>query len=289
MKIPTKILKSGFEIPVFGLGTWEMGGKYVRDFHNNDKADIKAIQNAIDMGITHIDSAEMYAAGHAEELVGLAIKKYEREKLLIASKISGENLRYLDVFKSLKASLRRLQIKYLDLYLIHWPSFDIPIKETMRAMDELVKNGLVKYIGVSNFGTSRLQEAQHYAKNKIVTNQVLYSLLARVPSEDGLLDYCQINDVLLTAYRPVEKGKLTKTSEPLLEEMCKKYDKTPPQIAINWLISQDNVVAISKMSNSLHLKENLGSLDWQMDKKDVGILKKKFPRDKELESDFPLR
>ncbi|MCJ7804897.1 aldo/keto reductase [Patescibacteria group bacterium] len=289
MKIPTKKLKKGFEMPVFGLGTWQMGGREVHNPQNDDKKDITAIQGAIKLGVTHIDTAEGYAEGYAEILIGKAIKGYNRSKLFIVSKVRPEHLRYDDVLRSCEASLKRLKTDYLDLYLIHSPSFEIPIEDTLRAMDKLLENGLVKNIGVSNFKTERLIEAQKYTRNKLVVNQVYYNLVIREPEKEGLLRYCQQNDILLEAYRPIEKGALLAQAIPILDELVRKYDKTPAQIAINWLISQKNVITLSKMSAIEHLKENLGALGWQMKSEDVESLRKEFPNQQERSETLPLR
>ena len=187
-----------------------MGGDYHYDPNNDDEADITAIRAAIEMGITHIDTAERYAERHAEELVGQAIKGYDRTKLFIVSKVSPEHLRYEDVIASAKESLERLQTEYLDLYLVHIPNPEIPIEETMRAMDVLLAKGLVKNIGVSNFTIERPEEAQSHTKNRIVANQLHLNLIFREPERKGLLEYCQKNDVMFVAWRPVQKGLLAK-------------------------------------------------------------------------------
>jgi len=142
-------------MPVFGLGTWMMDGDMVRNPDNDDRADIQAIKQAIDSGITHIDTAQNYAEGWAEKLVGQAIKDYERSRLFIVTKLYKANLAYDDVLSSFQASLKRLDTDYVDLLLIHSPNLDIPLKETIMAMDKLVDDGLVKYIGVSNFALPR--------------------------------------------------------------------------------------------------------------------------------------
>jgi len=288
VNIPKKRLKSGFEISVFGMGTWRMGGDYDYDPNNNDAADIKAIKSAIDMGIIHLDTAEMYAEGHAEKLVGQAIKNYDRERLFIVSKVSPEHLRYNGVIKSAKASLERLQTNYLDLYLIHHPNPEIPIEETMRAMDVLMEKGLIKNMGVSNFTIERLEKAQSYTKNKIVANQLHLNLIFREPGRKGLLDYCQKNDIMFIAWRPVQKGILTKKGIKILDETCHKYNKTPAQIVINWLISQPNVVTLSKMRNIEHIKENLGALGWQMSQEDIEKLRSDFPNQQDISDSVPL-
>ena len=288
MPIPTKSLDNGFTIPVFGFGTWMMGGDFIHNPDNDDRADIAAIKTAIEMGVIHIDTAEKYAQGHAERLVAEAIKDFDRSKLLIVSKVASENLKHPDVIKAAKASLARLQISYLDLYLIHAPNPDVPIAETMQAMDILLSEGLIRNIGVSNFTIERFEKAQACTKNKIVANQLHLNLIFREPERKGLLAYCQKKDIMFIAWRPVQKGALTDHGTPLLDEMCTKYHKTPAQIAINWLISQYNVVTLSKMTRRQHLKENLGALGWQMAAEDIKRLRKEFPDQKDVSDVVPL-
>ncbi len=288
MNIPIKILSTGFSMPVFGMGTWPMGGKREHDLNNDDARDIAAIQKGIEMGVTHIDTAERYAAGYTEILVGRAIKDVDRKKLFITSKVSPEHLLYADVMESLQASLKRLGTTYLDLYLVHEPNPDIPIADTMHAMDDLVAEGFIKNIGVSNFTKERFEEAQFYAKNKIVANQVHYNLIYREPERKELVEYCQNNDVMLIAWRPVQKGTLTEKGITILDQMCEKYHKTPSQIAINWLTSQPNVVTLSKMTDEKHLIENLAALDFTMTPKDIEKLRKEFPDQKDVSDAVPL-
>lgn len=288
MKIPVKKLKSGFSMPVFGIGSWQMGGRHERDFANDDKADIQAICNAVDMGIIHIDTAERYAKGHAEELVGQAISNYKRDKLFLVSKVWNTNLRYEDVLKACVGSLKRLKTDYLDVYLVHMPHPDIPIQETMKAMSKLKKEGLIKNIGLSDFSIERFQEARACCEDKIVVNQLHYNLIFREPERKGLVDFCRKNDVFLIAWRPVQYGVLTDISIPIMKEMCAKYHKTPSQIAINWLISQKNIVTISKMRKKEHLEENLGALGWEMDSQDIEKLRSEYPGQKDLSDSVPL-
>lgn len=276
MEIPMKKLKNGFELPELGLGTWKMGGKDEPDA-SNDAAEIAAIRAAIEAGVTHIDTAEAYGGGHAEELVGAAIQGINRKKLFITSKVSEENHTCEGIPASCKKSLRRLGTDYLDLYLLHEFSTVCPLKEAVEALDALVDEGLVKHIGVSNFGVTHLKEAQKLTKHEIVCNQVHYNLQVREVEKTGLLDYCQKNDVLLVAYRPVQQGRLLEKIPALMEEMCLKYQKTPAQIALNWLISQKNVVTIAKTSNPAHLKENLGGIGWALTEGDVELLRKNYP------------
>lgn len=275
-------------MPVFGIGTWRMGGDKKRDPNNDDTADIRAIKTAIKLGITHIDTAENYAEGFAERIVGEAIKGYDRSKLFIVSKVDPSNLRYNNLIRACRASLGRLQTGYLDLYLIHSPNLEIPLEETIKAMDKLKEEGLIRNIGVSNFKKERFTEAQSYTKNKIVVDQVYYNLVIREPELTSLLRYCQDNDIILTAYRPLEKGALPKTGIKLLDELGRKYKKTFYQIAINWLISQKNVVSISKMRSRNHMLENLGALGWKMEEKDIEKLRREFPFTQERSERLPL-
>lgn len=288
MVIPTKRLRNGFEMPVFGIGTWQMGGRHSRDPQNDDAADIAAIRAAIEAGITHIDTAEIYASGYAERIVAQAIKGYDREKLLLVSKVSSAHLRYEDVIKSARASLERLGSKYLDLYLIHAPNPKIPIRETMRAMDTLIEEGLVRHIGVSNFTVERMEEAQSYTRHRIVANQLHYNLKFREPERKGLVKYCQEQDTLLVAWRPVEKGVLSARGIGIVDEMCRKYKKTPAQIAINWVVAQPNVVTLSKMRDVQHLQENLGALGWTLNQEDVERLRHEFPDQQAVSDIVPL-
>ncbi len=288
MNILVKKLKNGFQMPTLGLGTWLIGGDKVRDPNNDDKGQVVAIRRAIELGITLIDTAENYAQGWAERIIGQAIKGINRKKLFITSKVDKTHLHYNDLITACKSSLERLQTDYLDLYLIHSPNDEVLIEESMKAMDQLISDGLVKNIGVSNFKVSRLVEAQKHTKNKIATNQVYYNLVEREP-ENELLQYCQNNDVILTAFRPIEKGMLLQNVPLIMKEMAKKYRKTPVQIMLNWLISQTNVVTISKMTDLKHLDENLGALGWQMKSEDVEKLRTEYPNQIVHSNVFPLR
>lgn len=272
-----KKLFDGTEIPVLGLGTWEMGGRYEADA-SRDKECIYAIKFAIDSGITHIDTARLYGNGHTEELVGEAIKSFERKKLFITTKVRPEDLRYDDVIASAKGSLKRLRTDYIDLFLIHAPNPEIPIKEPMKAMDFLIEQKIVRFIGVSNFSAKEMKEAQKYAKNSIAVNQVEYSLFVRNNStftenvESEILPYCQKNNIILIAFRPLSKGAIPKSANPVLDRLASKYKKTRSQIALNWLASKKSVVAIVKSSNAKHIKENLGALGWELESGDINVL-----------------
>lgn len=263
-----KELAKGVLIPALGLGTWEMGGHRSPDT-THDKEDIAAIRLAVDLGMTHIDTAENYAAGHSEELVGEAIKPYKRSDLFITTKVWHNHLKYDDLIAAMKASLKRLQTDYVDLYLVHWPNPEIPLKETMTAMEHCARQGYARFIGVSNFPATMVQEAQTYLKEqKLVADQVEYNLIKQDAKKD-LLPYCRENNITLIAYRPILRGILTKSGSPVLDQIAQKYRKTPGQVALNWLIVQDKVVAIPKTSNLKHMTENAGAVGWKLTDEDV--------------------
>ena len=278
MLMDYKTLINDFKIPVIGLGTWGIGGFMETDFSNDEKG-IQAIKDAIELGYSHIDTAELYGAGHTEELIGNAIKDLDRSKLIITSKVFKTNLKYDDVIASCKKSLEKLQTDYIDIYLIHAPNPEVPLEETMKAMDYLVEQKLVKYIGVSNFSVEQMQEAQKYSKNKIVANQIPYNLATRNKSnvfscinmESEIIPYCQKNDIVVMAYWPIAGGFLLKPNS-LLNGLSRKYGKTEAQIAINWLVSKKNIITIPKSTNLDHLKENLGALGWNLGAEDIKLL-----------------
>ncbi len=286
MNIPTRKLKSGFELPVYGLGLWQMGGRWEADAANDDN-EIVAIRAALDAGITHIDTAESYGNGHAEEILKEALQGYDRSKLIIATKVSANNQTYEGVHKSFRASLERMGLDYVDLYLLHrLPEPGIDIADTMRAIDELVEQGLIKNIGVCNMSPRRFEEVQKHTKNKLVCNQVHYNVQYREAEDRDVLKHCQENDVMLVAWRPLQKGILPQSE--LLDELAEKYSKTPSQIAINWLVSQDNVVTISKTSNPDHLKENLDAVSWSMEADDIERIRNEFPNQQMASDAVPL-
>lgn len=264
-----------------------MGGRTEPDTSDDQKY-IDAIKSAIDHGIIHIDTAEIYGGGHTEELVAQAIKDYDRSKLFITTKLKGSTTGgYEAVIAACKASLERLQTDYIDLYLLHsYPSPGEPVVDIMRAIDDLLEQGLIKNIGVCNLTINRFETLQRMTKNKLVCNQVEYNLVAREAQQRGIVEYCQQNDVFLVSWGPLHKGILDKTD--MLEDLAKKYQKTPYQVAINWVISQPNVITIPKTTTAEHLEENLGALGWELDAKDMQMLIDDYPNQEEVSSRVPL-
>ena len=276
------MLSKGVKIPVLGAGTWGLGGKHSADY-SKDECSVCAIRSAIDLEMTHIDTAEYYGAGHAEELVGRAIEPYRRDDLFITTKVYRTHLRYSDVLSSISGSLKRLSISYIDLFLVHGPNPAVPIEETMNAMEACVDKGYTRFIGVSNFSASLFQEAQgNLRKHQLVANQLYYNL-ARVdkPYRNGLSveevnSLCEAKNIILIAWSPLEEGKLAQPGFPLLDKMAKKYNKTQAQVALNWLISNKKIITIPKASTINHIKENAGAVDWKLDDTDFKELRESF-------------
>jgi len=258
--------RTGVKVPAIGMGTWGIGGYSSRDT-GGDKEAIQALRRGIELGMYLIDTAEMYGAGHAEEVVGEAIKPFSREQVFIVSKVLPENLHYADVIKAAQRSLKRLQTDWIDLYLIHLPNPKIPLVETIEAMEELVERNVVRFIGVSNFDLSQVEEARSYlSKDNIVVNQVEYNLLERSIERD-VLPYCTRQQMTVMAYTPLASGRLSKSK--FLLEVGKRYEKTAAQVALNWLIAKERVVAIPKAVNIDHLEENAGAMGWRLSQDDI--------------------
>ena len=256
-------IAKGVNIPILGLGTWGMGGRETPD-KARDSDTVTAIRMAVELGLTHIDTAEYYGAGHAEELVGEAIDGMDREKLFITTKVWHDHLHRDDLLRSMRASLKRLGSDYVDLYLVHWPNPDVPLKETMGAMEECLREGHTRFIGVSNFSAQLMQEAQRNLRaSKLVANQVQYSLIDQKPRME-LLSTCRKMGVSLIAYRPLERGAILQTPNPEMDEIAKAHGKTRVQVALNWLIAQENVFTIPKSTNPIHIMEFLGALGWRL-------------------------
>jgi len=255
-------------IPVLGLGTWRMGGGMEAD-RSQDEKYTRAIRAAIEMGYTHIDTAEMYGGGHTEEVIGRVIKDIDREQLFITTKVWSSNLRYRSVLKAMESSLRHLGTDYVDLYLIHWPNPSIPLEDTFKALNELVASGKTRRVGVSHFDLKDLQRAQSLSATPIATNQVRYSLLSREPARNGVLKYCQDNNIILTAYSPLKEGVL---SIRKLKELAQKYKASPAQIALSWLLSKPKVISIPMSTNIDHLKSNLDAVELELSADDIETL-----------------
>lgn len=261
---------TGEKIPAVGLGTWGIGGFDTADY-SNDSQLIKTIEEAIEMGYRHIDTAEYYASGHSEELVGKAARSFNRKDLFIVSKVWPNHLSKKDLPKALTGSLKRLKMDYLDLYLIHWPSSEIPLSETIDAMLKAKTEGLVRHIGVSNFDSELLNKALKISDYQIVNDQVLFNMENRDP-EKKLLPFCIKKGITLTAYSPLERTHLSPETRRKLNIVANNHNTSIYQIMLAWLLSKERVIVIPKSTNINHLRENLNSAEIKLTDDEITFL-----------------
>ena len=250
-------------LPKLGFGTWKIGGGSYAD-PKLDSASLTALRAALEVGYTHFDTAEMYGSGHTEELLSQAIRgsQMDRKRLFITTKVTPSHLKYDEVLRACENSLRRLKTEYVDLYLIHWPSAGMNLRDTFRALNKLVRDGKVRHLGVSNFNLRLLKESQALSETSLITNQVPYSISDRSYVQNGVLEHCQQNDILLTAYEPVDKGRLSISRT--LQSIAGAHNATPYQIALAWLIAQPRVITIPMSYNPEHIRENFDSADIEL-------------------------
>jgi len=272
--------KTGFKASVIGMGTYYDPSYIIlaRIFrlHPNKSLKVSALRKGIELGINLIDTAEIY---ETEGIVSEAIRGFKRDELFIATKVWPTHLRYHSVLKAAERSLKRLGCSYIDLYQIHFPNPLVPLEETMRAINRLVDEGKIRYIGVSNFSLEQLKKAQEASpKYEIVSNQVEYNLMERRIEKD-LLPYCEKNRIAILAYRPLAHGKLARSPEGIrmvMDEISRKHGgKTPAQIVLNWLINKSGVVfPIPRASKVERIVENMGAVGWNMNNEEMEKLEK---------------
>jgi len=258
-------------LPKIGFGAWRIGGNSTAN-HAVDAQSLTALRSALETGYTHFDTAEMYAAGHSEELVGEAVRGsgVKREDVFITTKVMPSHLKYTDVLAACENSLRRLKMEFVDLYLIHWPGMSVSYEETFRALNKLVREGKVKHLGVSNFNLKLLKQAQSFAETPILTNQVPFSLSDRSYVKNGMLEYCQQNDILLTAYEPLAEGRLP--SSKTLEAIASAHNATAFQIALAWVVAHPRVITVPMSFNPTHIKENFEAAEIVLTKEEMDAL-----------------
>jgi diketogulonate reductase-like aldo/keto reductase len=265
-------LPSGREVAALGLGTWKMGEE-----HRHRSQEIAALQSGIDLGMTLIDTAEMYGEGAAEALVGEAIRG-RRDDVFLVTKVYPHNASGRGAIAACDRSLGRLGVDMIDLYLLHWRG-SIPLSETLEAFAELKRAGKIAGFGVSNFDTSDMEEAWALNHGKeIETNQILYNLTRRGVEHD-LLPWCRHRHIPVMAYSPVEQGRLLRNHK--LIEIAAARKATPAQIALAWLLAQPEIIAIPKASQAEHVKENRAAADIALSDAEVSMLDSAFPRPKQ--------
>ncbi|MEM6402268.1 MAG: aldo/keto reductase [Cyanobacteria bacterium P01_D01_bin.116] len=261
-------LSTGRNIPVLGQGTWRMG-----EDSSQKEAEIAALCLGLDMGMTLIDTAEMYGEGGAEEVVGEAIKN-RREEVYLVSKVYPHNASRKGTVAACERSLKRLKTDFIDLYLLHWRS-SIPLSETLEAFESLKGAGKIRNYGVSNFDADDMKKAINLPNGKqIVTNQVLYNL-ARRGIEWDLLPWSRQRNIPIMAYSPIEQKGILNNS--VLKAVASRHNATPAQIGLAWLLQQQEIIAIPKASNPEHVKENSTALNIELTQEDLSELDKAFP------------
>jgi diketogulonate reductase-like aldo/keto reductase len=263
-------LPDGKRVPALGQGTWRMGeSKSTRD------REVAALRLGIELGLSLIDTAEMYGDGGAEEIVAEAIHG-QRHAVFVVTKVYPHNASRVELPKACERSLQRLRIDAIDLYLLHWRERTPPLRETVDTFEKLRAAGKIKRWGVSNFDVDDMEELLSLEDGrKCAANQVLYNLQNREIEFDLLL-WSQANKIPIMAYSPVgHSGALLKNA--VLKKIAKAHDATPAQVALAWVLRQPDVIAIPKASTEAHVRENAGSLKVKLTKEDLTDLDREFP------------
>ena len=262
-------LPSGERIPVLGQGTWHLAEVPAR----RDE-EILALRRGLDLGMTVIDTAEMYADGEAEKLVGEAIAG-RRDEVFLVSKVLPQHATARGTVAACESSLRRLGTDRIDLYLLHWRG-RVPLADTIEAFGGLQQAGLIRYWGVSNFDMPDMKElTARPGGPEVATDQVLYNLSRRGP-ELNLFPLLRELRVPIMAYSPIEQGRIL--GHPVLREIAERHDATPAQIALAWVLRRDDVCAIPRASRLEHTNENRAAADIQLDRADLSQLDQDFAR-----------
>jgi diketogulonate reductase-like aldo/keto reductase len=266
--IRTTRLPSGEAIPSLGQGTWGMA-----EDPRRRKDEVAALRLGFDLGMTLVDTAEMYADGGAEALVGEAIAG-RRDELFVVSKVLPENATTAGTVAACEHSLQRLGTDRLDLYLLHWRG-NVPLEETLDAFAVLIDAGKIRYWGVSNFDVVDMIELWKLDGGaKVTTDQVLYNLTRRGIEYD-LMPWCRNRYIPIMAYSPIEQGRLLDHGE--LKDVAARHNATPAQVALAWVLRQDGVVAIPKASTIAHVRENHAALELHLTREDLASLDRAFP------------
>jgi diketogulonate reductase-like aldo/keto reductase len=266
--VRTVRLPSGEAVPALGQGTWHMG-----ESRRHRQDEIAALRLGIDLGMTLVDTAEMYADGAAEGVVAEAIAG-RRDEVFLVSKVLPQNASRRRTIAACEASLRRLRTDRLDLYLLHWRGHP-PLSETLEAFAKLVDAGKIRHWGVSNFDGADMQELVDLPGGAAVaTNQVLYNLTRRGIEYD-LLPWCTARGIPVMAYSPVEQGRLL--GHARLKAVAARHGATPAQVAIAWVLRQDGVFTIPKAGTAAHVRENHAALDLRLPADDLADLDRAFP------------
>lgn len=239
---------NGDKVPGLGFGTWQLKDAECRN----------AIETALDAGYRHIDTAQAY---ENENEVGetLATSGIPREEIFLTTKVWHEQLTEVGVKKSFQESLKKLKVEYVDLLLIHWDNEDVPMQQTISAMNDLEVEGTVKHIGVSNFTVPKLEEAAKASSSPLFANQIEYHPFL---TQDPIRSWCLEQGVLVTAYCPIARGKVME--EPVLKEIGEAHGKSPVQVTLRWMLQQPKLLAIPKSADPDHIRANIDIFDFTL-------------------------
>jgi diketogulonate reductase-like aldo/keto reductase len=269
--LPKVKLPSGEQVPQLGQGTWRMGESAAAR-----KEEIAALKLGLDLGLTLIDTAELYGNGSAEEVVAEAVRG-RRDECFIVSKVLPENSTRAATLKACERSLKRLNTDRIDLYLLHWRGRP-KLEETLSAFEALTASGAIRYWGVSNFDLEDMEELVRLAGGAAcASNQVLYNLRRR-GIEAGVLPWCRERAIPVMAYSPFEQGRMLR--ERVLTGVAIRHRATTAQVALAWLLRQGDVMVIPKASTTAHVRENRAALDIELTERDLAELAKTFPAPK---------
>jgi len=264
--------RSGVKVSAVGMGTYYDPAWIVLSrlgILRSRRLKVQALRLGLENGINLIDTAEIYGS---EPLVAEAIRGFNRDELFIATKVWPTHLKYNSVIKAARNSARRLGVRYIDLYQVHFPNRRVPITETMRAMEQLVDEGLIRFIGLSNFNLNQVIEAQGALKKyEVVSLQMPYSLIDRRIEAD-IIPYAKRENLAILCYYPLGHGRLIREFPRDLVEMVSRNHgpRTPAQIALNWIITKhENAFPIPRASNPMHVRENLGAVGWRLSDEEI--------------------
>jgi diketogulonate reductase-like aldo/keto reductase len=266
--LPRVTLPDGESVPAFGLGTWHMGEERRRA--TDEEA---ALKLGIELGMTLIDTAEMYGNGTAEEIVARAAGGV-RERLFIVSKVLPYNASQKGVIEACERSLKRLKTDHIDLYLLHWRG-SVPFAETLAGFARLKRDGKIRHHGVSNFNTDDMREWVAIAGGETVaSNQILYNLGRRGPQYE-LIPWCRERGITIMAYTPLDQGRIL--ANKTLGEVAARHGASAAQVALAWLLRQDGMIVIPKATSQEHVRDNRGAVDLALDAGDLAALDRAFP------------
>ncbi len=267
-RIPRARTRTGAVMPVLGQGTWRMG-----EDGRSRRAEMDALRLGLDLGMNLVDTAEMYAGGGAESVVGEAIRG-RRDGVFLVSKVLPQNASRAGTVEAAERSLARLGTDRIDLYLLHWPG-PHPLADTLAAFQRLVADGKILHYGLSNFDLDEIEAAEKLpGGGRIAANQVFYNLRRRGISRK-FLPWCQQRGVVVMAYSPLEQGRLH--ADRALQRIADRHGATPARVALAWAIRHEGVVAIPKSSSAVHVRDNAAAADLVLTEEDMADLERAFP------------